>query len=130
MTTGSHFIKHLDARVLSLFGGIERTETEYLGLLARAGFRARRAGELAHELSLIEARPAGDQTAGVQEHCEWLGGLKLAADLVTAAWYFPPDGALNRVTAGLGVDVDQQVERQPALCVVLRLCLPVLVLAR
>jgi hypothetical protein len=53
-----HFAKDLDARLLSMFGaGRERSESEYFGLLDAAGFRATRSGELAFELSLIEAAP-------------------------------------------------------------------------
>ena len=53
-----YFPKDLDVRLLRLFGaGRERSESEYLGLLDTAGFRAARAGELAFELSLIEAAP-------------------------------------------------------------------------
>lgn len=57
----AHMGKDLDMRMLALFGpGRERTESEYLGLLARVGLHGRRLAELsALQLSLIEAVPAG-----------------------------------------------------------------------
>jgi SAM-dependent methyltransferase len=53
-----HLGKDLDVRMLVVFGGGgERTESEYFGLLARAGLRGRIAAPLPLGLSLIEALP-------------------------------------------------------------------------
>ena len=53
-----HLGKELDMRMLALYDGAqERTQGEYLALLAQAGLRPRRIIELPYALSLIEALP-------------------------------------------------------------------------
>ncbi len=48
----------MDLNMLVMTGGLERTESEYRDLLARAGFRQERVIPTASPFSLIEARPA------------------------------------------------------------------------
>ncbi|MEV4258992.1 methyltransferase [Spirillospora sp. NPDC049652] len=53
-----HLGKELDMRMLALYDGArERTESEYLGLLAEADLRPNRVIELPYALSLVEALP-------------------------------------------------------------------------
>ncbi len=53
-----HIGKDLDIRMLSQFGGLERDESAYFGLLSSAGLRVSRTAELMLGLHLIAALPA------------------------------------------------------------------------
>jgi hypothetical protein len=53
----------LDMVMLSLPGGMERSEEEYADLLRRAGFRLTRVIPTASPVSVIEAVPTDEQDA-------------------------------------------------------------------
>jgi ubiquinone/menaquinone biosynthesis C-methylase UbiE len=58
-----HPSKMLDMVMLSLPGGMERSEEEYADLLRRAGFRLTRVIPTASPVSVIEAVPTDEQDA-------------------------------------------------------------------
>ena len=53
-----HLVKYLDAEMLAIMGGRERTEAEYGNLLLAAGLRLTRVVPVQGPFQIIEAAPA------------------------------------------------------------------------